>query len=294
MGQLGGSFLREDEAVYEAILQAIRGSEAACIATVIETHGSTPRAAGAKMLVRSDGSLVGTVGGGSMEAAVVLDAQSVLRGGQSRLGYYSLLGEAPSDLGACGGAATVFLEVLRSMPTLVVAGAGHVAEPLVAFASMVGFRVVVVDDRPDLLTPERFPRADQLVCANFDQLDQRVSLDSRTAVVIVTAGHQHDLTVLRQAVRSPVWYVGMIGSRRKVQTLFDQMLSEGTSQETLAQVHAPIGLRTGGQTPAEIALSIAAELMLVLNGGDGDPCSWRDNPMSQAETQSTSTRPVSD
>ncbi len=269
----------EDEAVYEAVLTAIRDGYRACILTVVEVQGSAPRAAGAKMLVRADGSTVGTIGGGGMEAAAIRDARSALEEGSSRLVEYSLLGETADDLGACGGTAKVFLDAIGSRRTLLVAGAGHVAQPLVAIAALVGFRTIVVDDRPDLLTRARFPASDALVCAPFEDFRQQVTVDSRTAVVIVTRGHEHDAKVLRQVVDAPAWYIGMIGSRRKTQAVFDQLQAEGIAPERLARVHSPIGLRTGGQTPAEIALGIVAELLLVQYGGDGEPCSWRDNPL---------------
>lgn len=271
--------MNEQEAVYEATVQAIHDGYPACVLTVIEVQGSTPRGVGAKMLVRADGSTIGTIGGGAFEAAAIADAQAALKSGESGVRAYSIRGQGEADLGLCGGQARVFVEVLRIKPTLLVAGAGHVAQPLVQFAHLLGFRTIVVDDRADVATAERFPHVDQLVVTPFEQLLQKVQVTSQSHVVIVTRGHEHDELVLRQVLSTPAAYIGMIGSRIKVRSVFEKLLAEGVPAERLLQVHAPIGLRIGGQTPAEIALSILAEIVLVRHAGSGEPLSWRDNPL---------------
>ena len=273
--------MEENEAVYEAILKALRGSEAACVLTVVEAQGSTPREVGAKMLLRADGSTVGTIGGGALEASAIADAKEALRSRESRVAEYSLRGEGQGELGACGGGAKVFIEVLQLKPTLLIAGGGHVAEPLAELGHMLGFRTVVVDDRPEFASRERFPKADRLVVAPFETLLNEMTITAHTYVVIVTRGHAYDTTVLRQVLTQPAAYVGMIGSRKKVRTVFERLLSEGVPRAKLAEVYTPIGLRTHGQTPAEIALSIMAEIVLVQHGGSGEPLSWRDNPLKE-------------
>lgn len=273
----------ENEAVYQAILEAIRGNQPACVLTVVEVRGSTPREAGTKMLLRADGSTVGTIGGGALEATALAEAKEALARGASRLATYSLLGQGEQDLGVCGGEVRVFIEVLRPKNTLLIAGAGHVAQQLAEMAHLLGFRTVVVDPRPEVACRERFPHADELVVAPFEQLLEKVSITPQTYVVIVTQGHQYDDLVLRQVVSTPAAYIGMIGSRKKVRTVFEHLLREGVPKERLAQVYAPVGLRTGGQTPAEIALSIMAEITLVQHGGTGEPLSWRDNPLRTQE-----------
>jgi xanthine dehydrogenase accessory factor len=270
--------MQEHEAVYEAILDTLRRGQSACVLTVIEARGSTPRQVGTKMLLRADGSIVGTVGGGALEAAALADGRKALADGESRTGRYSLLGQTQRDLGICGGEASVFIEVLQAKPTLLIVGAGHVGQPLAEIGHLAGFRTVVVDDRPEFANVSRFPKADELMVAPLDELADKVPITPRTFVVIVTRGHEHDELVLRQVVSSPAAYVGMIGSRRKVQTVFEHLLADGIPKDSLARVYAPIGLRTGGQTPAEIAVSILAEVVSVQHGGTGEPLSWRDNP----------------
>ncbi len=269
----------ENEAVFEATLRAVREHQPACLLTIIEARGSTPREPGAKMLLRADGSMVGTIGGGAVEATAIEDAKAALSSGQSSVVRYSIRGDDPQDLGVCGGEVQVFIEVLRLKPTLLIAGAGHIAQPLAELGHLMGFRTVVCDDRVDLLSRERFPHADKLLPMDLAGFTEQALINSRTFVVIVTRGHRDDATVLRQVVTTPAAYIGMIGSRNKVRKVFDDLLADGIPGEKLAQVHAPIGLRTGGQTPAEIALSIMAEIVLVQHGGTGEPLSWRDNPL---------------
>jgi len=276
--------LDEKEAVYEAILQAIREGQPACVLTVIEVRGSTPREVGSKMLLRADGSTVGTIGGGALEAAAIADGRAVLSGGPPSVATYSIRGQNETDLGICGGEARVFVEALGLKPTLLVAGAGHVAQPLAEFAYVLGFRTIVVDERADVATAARFPHADELIVTPFERLMERVAVTPQTYVVIVTAGHVHDALVLRQVLATPAAYIGMIGSRTKVRTVFERLLAEGVSADKLLEVHAPIGLRTGGQTPAEIALSIMGEIVLFRHGGTGEPLSWRDNPLRATDS----------
>jgi xanthine dehydrogenase accessory factor len=273
----------EKEQVYEAVLAAIRAGEPGCLLTLIEARGSTPRETGAKMLLRADGSTVGTIGGGPMEAAALRDASQAMAEGTSRVANYSLLGESSTDLGVCGGEARVLIEVLLPKPTLLIAGAGHVGQPLAQFGQQLGFRIVVADDRAEFANTDRFPGADELIVGPFAELGQRFVPSPRTYVVIATRGHEFDEVVLKQVVNSPAAYIGMIGSRNKVRSVFDTLMAAGVNKDRLARVYAPIGLRTGGQTPAEIAVSVLAEIIAVQHGGTGEPMCRKDNPVASAD-----------
>ena len=273
--------METSEAVYQAVVEAIRQNRPACVLTIVEVSGSTPRGVGAKMLVRADGSSVGTIGGGALEAAALSDAREALRSGASRLVEYSVRGDAPEALGTCGGDVRLFIEALPPRSTLFIVGAGHVAQPLAEFGHILGFRTVVVDDRAEFASRDRFPHADELVVTPFESLLDRVTVTPQSYVVIVTRGHHHDRVVLHHALPTPAAYIGMIGSQSKVRQLFEQLLAEGASRELLARVYAPVGLCTGGQTPAEIALSIMAEIVLVQHGGTGEPLSWHGNPLRE-------------
>jgi xanthine dehydrogenase accessory factor len=150
---------------------------------------------------------------------------------------------------------------------LIILGGGHIALPLAIIGGLLGYRVTVVDDRPDFVSPRRFPDADRLIHCNFTCLEDVLSFGRRSNVIIVTRGHKHDLDCLRQVIKYPLAYLGMIGSRRKVQMTRRLLIEEGVDIQRIDQIHMPIGLDIGAKTPGEIAVSIAAELIKVRRRG---------------------------
>lgn len=234
-------------------------------ATITDVRGSTPRGIGAKMLVLRDGTTIETIGGGVLEKQVVADALACLASGVSRSERYELRAEGDHALGAlCGGEVTVFLEVHAPDRTLLIVGAGHVGQRLCPCAKALDYRVVVLDPREDMATPERFPEADQLICGDPAHAAELFTISESTRVVIVTHAHLHDKEALRSVIDSPAAYIGMIGSANKVRTIFAQLREEGVVPELLAmlaRVHSPIGLDIGAETPAELALCIMAEIV---------------------------------
>jgi xanthine dehydrogenase accessory factor len=161
-----------------------------------------------------------------------------------------------------------FLEVQRSAPTLLIVGAGHVALPLARMAAMLDFRVAVLDDRPSFVNATRFPEADELIVDHFDRALREYPIDADTYVVLITRGHQHDVTSLMAVIDSPAGYIGMIGSRRRVKGVFELLeREEGIDPEKLRRVYSPIGLEIGAITPAEIAVAILAEVINVYRHG---------------------------
>lgn len=182
-------------------------------------------------------------------------------------------GDGLRTVGAEGATAEVYLEVRRPTRDLVIVGAGHIARPLSRMGAMLGYRVVVVDDRPAFATRERFPDADRLVRADFGDPFADVDLHERSHVLLVTRGHKYDYECLVRLLRleTPPMYLGMIGSRRRVRATFAQLLEEGFERRRLAEIHAPVGLDLGAETPEEIAVAVAAELVLLHRGGTGTP-----------------------
>lgn len=243
--------------VLKALLEALEAKEPVALATVAKVKGSSPAKVGNKMLVRADGPSLGTVGGGKLEERVISEARSALEEGRSRLVHYALREEGEDAVGMlCGGEATVFIEVYQPQPTLLIVGGGHIGQPLAKMARLLDFEVAVVDVEPGR--------------ASVEGLDQ-VDITQSTYIVITTADHVSDEAALRQVVGSPAAYIGMIGSRRKVGTIFDHLRREGVPEEELRRVHAPIGLDLGGGRSAEIALSIMAEIVKERYGGTGRP-----------------------
>lgn len=168
----------------------------------------------------------------------------------------------------------IFIEVIGRPPTLLIVGAGHIAQPLAQVGALCDFRVIVVDDRPAYARPDRFPTADRVLAIPFEELPAHVPLDRDTYAVLVTRGHQHDVDVLLRIIDEPLAYIGMIGSRRRIQGVFDLLkTTHHLTDEQLSRVYAPIGLDIGAETPAEIAVAIMGEIILVRRGGTGQPLS---------------------
>jgi xanthine dehydrogenase accessory factor len=209
------------------------------------------------LLVAPSGRTLGSLGDQELDEHVRSMALDALEQGTSR------------TIPAAGSFPSLFVEVQVSPPTLLIAGGGHIAMPLARMGSMLGFRVVVLDDRPMFANEERFPDADQVISARFGETLASYPLDGQTYVVLMTRGHAHDLECLEQVIDKPVAYLGMIGSRRRVKGVLDMVRGMGHGEELLARVHAPIGLDIGAQTPEEIALSVMAEVVKARRGGTG-------------------------
>lgn len=338
--------------ICEEAIRLIENGESFIQATILQSSGSTPRGAGAAMLILSDGSIRGTVGGGPLEGGIVKAAPDIMRERRSRVVNVVFDGNDAAALGAiCGGAATVLLDYIDagrlgnldfykalrealksgSKATLLTApphtggieersqclimqngelygadgldpeiikklkagsgsydmftrldshnvylrpvnangaayifGAGHCGEKLSPILKTVGFATIVIDDRKEFANPERFPDADEIIVpetmeAPFDD----IHMDGDSYIVIVTRGHMHDELVARRALRTPAGYIGMIGSRKKRETIYRHLLADGYAQSDIDRVYSPIGVDIGAETPEEIAVSIAAEMIRV-------------------------------
>lgn len=242
------------------------------LATVISAEGSTMVSVGSKLLVELDGSTSGTLGDTDLDRAVAEHAQQAMSERKGRVLSYSAPG---SD-----GQIEVFHDVLEPQPQMLIVGAGHIAVPLARFAKMVGFEVVVLDDREKYANTERFPEADRVIAADFGGTLQNFPITVATYVVIITRAHTYDEESLRIILDEPWAYLGVIGSRRRVQTVMRTLAAEGYDRDRLSQIRAPIGLDIGSETPEEIALSIIGEVVVVRRGGTGQPLSQVRRPVA--------------
>ncbi len=251
-----------------AVLEGRRGR--AALATVVGRHGSAPQVLGARLLLHEDGEIVGTVGGGAIEAEVLAGCRGVLRDGKPRRVDAQLVRDLAM---CCGGSMEVFVEMLQPQVRLMILGAGHVAQALTPVAQAAGFAVHVLDDREELLDNPAY--ADAVTGSyDVDELDAALpDLDDRDYVVITTRDHARDEQALAHLLRRPHRYLGMIGSRRKVHTVLGRILRRelqlGRPWPDLSRVRAPMGLALGGRTPGEIAVSVVAELLALRHGGQG-------------------------
>jgi xanthine dehydrogenase accessory factor len=341
---------------YKEILKILSQRGKAVLATVIQQSGSAPRKGGAQMLIRENGSFLGSVGGGHLEADVLREASTVITEEKAKILEFHLTDTEVAEAGMiCGGDVELFLEPLPpalmdvfsqirevqkkgeeavlatiiseepsqagkvrkgllssqgtiiglveldhkalqsaqeviqekrpqlipykekrlylepifAEPTLYIFGAGHISRSIAPMASLVGFQVVVIDDRAEFASREYFPLADEIWLEEFETVGEKIEPDEQAYMVIVTRGHTHDYTVLKQVLPMKSRYIGMIGSSRKRDTIYKKLLEEGHTQKELDRVHAPIGLAINAETPEEIAVSIVAELIQVR--GEGRP-----------------------
>jgi xanthine dehydrogenase accessory factor len=248
--------------IYEEIVQLRHDGRRGAVATIVNVRGSIPSFKTAKMLVRDDGSIVGTIGGGCVEADVWQAAREVMESEKPRNLTFDLNQDPKYDTGlVCGGTLEVFIEPVLSPALLYVFGAGHVAASLCQVAATAGFDLIVTDDRTSYATKERFPTAREVHALDFDEATKRLDPNEASYIVIVTRGHRDDMRLLRWAVQTRARYIGMIGSRRKVIGIFKALQEEGVPAHLFDHVHAPIGLDIGAVTPEEIAVAITAELI---------------------------------
>jgi xanthine dehydrogenase accessory factor len=237
------------------LAEAIQSKQPAALATVIEVKGASPAKAGAQIVLLADGTMVGTAGGGKLEAAILNDAKAAFSYGLPKLAHYRLTEQGEDAVGTlCGGEVSVFIQPFLPPPQLIIVGGGHIGHPLKAMGEAAGFDVMVVDVEPG--------RADVPELAS-------VHLTTDSYIVLITTDHITDEAALRQVIASPARYIGMIGSRAKCGTILDHLKTNGITHDSLQRVHAPIGLDLGGPTPGEIAVAILAEVIAVRRGGKG-------------------------
>lgn len=240
------------------------------IAVILALAGP-PDLVGGRLVVRdsaaSGPALIGSFGSAALDDGALEVGRRALDALSSPVdGKHRLTSEA-------GDVLEVYVEGRHARPDLVIVGAGHIAQPLCSVGALMGFRVTVVDDRPDFASRERFPEADRVVRVDFADPFADVGIHAASHVVLVTRGHKYDYECLRHLLRFEIEppYIGMIGSRRRVRAAFAQLVKEGLDRDRLSRVRAPVGLDIGAETPAEIAVSVAAEIVLLWRGGAGAP-----------------------
>jgi xanthine dehydrogenase accessory factor len=264
--------------VYDELIRLRRLGQKCALATIVQVRGSIPSFESAKLLVREDGSMIGTIGGGCVEAEVWNAAREVMETEKSKHMSFNLGQDAAYDNGLiCGGQLDVFVEPVIPSPRAIIFGAGHISKSLCKVASLAGFSTTIVDNRDSFANRERFPEADEIFAEEYEDVFPKLSIYESTYLIIVTRGHRDDMRVLRWAATTPARYVAMIGSKRKVLSVVKELEKDGLSREQLDRIYAPMGLEIGAISPEEIAISVAAEMIAVRRNPKSN---WRSLSMS--------------
>jgi xanthine dehydrogenase accessory factor len=271
--------------MFDEVAAALRRGESLALLTVVRVNGAAPCPPGSKLIVRQDGRLVGSLGGALTDARAREDGLRVIHSGQTEYITYHLDPDSGESVGSCGATMDVFIESAHPEPRLLVAGSGYVAQALARLSVPLGWRVALVDDRSEFTRSADLPSVVEIEMAEMPTWIMGREPDPMTAVVIVTRGHRADEESLRAALATNAGYIGMIGSPSKVRTIFRKLLRADVARTTLERVHAPIGLDLGAETPDEIALSIAAELLQWRRGGTGQPLRTTTDALAQAIAQ---------
>jgi len=251
-------------AFYEEVARLLRGGRVLVVATLSSSHGSTPRRTGAKLIVCDSGETYFSIGGGAFEALVIEDAREAIRTGRGFEKEYRFVEQGEEATGmVCGGLARVLFEVVTPPLPLFIFGGGHVGRELAHLAARLGFEVAVVDDRPAYLESERYPVGVRLLRAERDFSAGLPEIPTGGYVAVVTRCHKTDLAAVRHAIGRGASYVGLIGSRRKIRTVLERASELGAAPQDLREIRGPIGLPIGAESPEEIAVSIAAEMIAV-------------------------------
>jgi xanthine dehydrogenase accessory factor len=259
--------------IYDEIVRLRKLGQKCALATIVQVNGSIPSYESAKLLVREDGSLIGTVGGGCVEAEVWNAAREVIETEKPRHLTFSLGQDAAYDNGLiCGGQLNIFVEPVIPQPRAFIFGGGHVSKSISKVATIAGFATTIIDDREAFANPERFPEAEETYAEDYESVFPKLPITSTSYVIIVTRGHRDDMRVLRWAIGTPAKYISMIGSKRKTISVVHELEKEGFARESFERIFAPMGLEIGAESPEEIAISVVAEMIAVRRTPDAD---WR-------------------
>jgi xanthine dehydrogenase accessory factor len=240
--------------IYQEAARIRQKGGSAILATLISVDGALSKEKGSKVLMKASGDKVGSLlGGTEVEKRILKEGDELLKEKKPKVWMLSSENRRME----------ILLEPIFSEPTVYLFGGGHVSEQLAPLAKKVHFKVVVIDDREMFANRTRFPDADEVIVSEFEKCFNQLTIDDTSYVVIVTRGHLYDGFVLKQAVKTKARYIGMIGSKKKIRTLYQNLMEEGVAKDVLARVYAPIGIDINSETPEEIAVSIVAELIKV-------------------------------
>ncbi len=252
------------DTLFSKAFEAAGKGQSYAFATIIEsTLRGTPRKTGAKMIVLEDGSFCGSIGGGRNERNAQFECLKAIKT-QKPLTVTYKFDEKPGN-SICGGQIKVFIEPFSGIKHFVICGAGHIALPLSALAKMLSYRVSILDNRPEFANKERFPHVDDVYLGDHAEILKKIPINKNTYIIIVTQGYEYDFRCLEVSIKSKAAYIGFISSKVKKVKFLRRLREKSFSEQLIEKIHAPMGLNIGAQTPEEIAISIAAEIIAKSN-----------------------------
>jgi xanthine dehydrogenase accessory factor len=251
----------------DIIKEEVKSGRKVCHAVIIEREGSTPRSVGTSMIIKESGEIAGTVGGGKVEYNTILEAKNVIRTGKDKVIDVNLT-SGSSEQEKRSGRVKVFIKLYKPENNLIIVGAGHVGYCLYKIAVETGFTVSIFDNRKELLTKEKYPKAEELILGDIVNNIKNYNLQENSYIVIASSSHKTDENTLKEVINCKTAYLGMLGSNKKVKKIMDNLLSQGIDKESMKKVYAPIGIGIGGETPEEVAVSILSEIVMVKNKGN--------------------------
>jgi xanthine dehydrogenase accessory factor len=251
----------DDMSIWTALVDLGNNNGSGALCTIVASRGSTPRHTGSKMLVYSDRRILGSVGGGEMEAKVIDEALASIQDGKPRMLKYNMADPNLGDPGVCGGQLEIYVEPVKPKPSVIVVGAGHVGKAVAHLAKWLGYHVAVSDDREELCSRDVVPDADQFFAGPLAELPDNLPIDLSTHLILATRSVDVDVPGLPALLDTPAAYIGVIGSRRRWETARKQLIEAGIGEDRLARVRSPMGLEIAAETPEEIAVSIMAEIV---------------------------------
>ncbi|MGQ9648349.1 MAG: XdhC family protein [Thermodesulfobacteriota bacterium] len=254
------------EDLFETIANLKKSGEPSALVIIVKAKGSTPRRAGAKMVVRRDGKTIGTMGGGDLEKRVIEEALEAIRQSEPRTASFTLDREKGKLDMMCGGELEIYIEPILPDDKVIIFGAGHITRSLAPMLQRSGFLVSVIDDSADLLQKDKFPEIENLSLENMEEAARELPSDPNAYVILLSRGFSRDEAILRELIQKEFKYVGMIGSMKKIKAMEENLRKQGVPKEAFSKLQAPIGMDIGGETPEEIAISIAAEIIAVKKG----------------------------
>jgi xanthine dehydrogenase accessory factor len=271
--------------IYEEVVRLRKLGQKCALATIVEVNGSIPSYESAKLLVREDGSMIGTIGGGCVEAEVWNAAREVMESERPRQMNFTLGQDAAYDNGLiCGGQLSVFVEPVVPQPRAFIFGAGHISKSISKVANLAGFSTTVIDNREAFANRERFPEADEVFADEYEDVFPKLPIRDTSYLIIVTRGHRDDMRVLRWAAQTDARYIAMIGSKRKVIGVVKELEKEGFPRSVFERIFAPMGLEIGAITPEEIAVSVVAEMIALRRAPEAE---WRNLAKSIFATETS-------